>query len=505
VRRLAIRVRLALAFLAVMAVVLAAAGLVVYLRVERALDRTLSAELRSQAAQAESALRSGTGPARFVNAETAETFTQVIDRDGQVIQSDSEDWRRPVLSAQRASHLPAAGGTFDASPVGESDERWRVLAVPVSGDRAVIVGRSRQEHDEALGTLRAQLLIGGAIVLACATLAGFRLAGAALRPVELMRRRAADISASTPGHRLPVAESRDEVSRLGETLNDMLERLDAALAHERAFVANASHQLRTPLARLKAELESAVQRQRSPAEYEAVLHSAIRETDRLAQLARDLLALARAEQGTTARRSAVSVGAVFSHLADRFATRARTEGREVTIGDGTDLAIMGDEVQLEHALGNVVDNALRYGAGPVRLSAVGRSPLVELHVTDEGPGFPDAFLPLAFDRFTRADTGRDDGSGLGLAIVQMIALAHDGAAGIANRPTGGADIAIAVPAVTRSLAAAAAVPQADRSDGLQSMDSRERSTTGTAVPSVPSRLIPRRRGRPHRPDKPTAG
>jgi signal transduction histidine kinase len=440
-----------------MILVLAATSLVVYLRVGGALDRTLRAELRSQAAQVESGLRSGASPPRPVsNHENDETFAQVLDRHGQVMASDNADWRRPVLSMRTAANVPAGGMTFDASPPAESDERWRILAVSLPNHRVVVVGRSRQEHDEALGTLRTQLLIGGAIALVLATLAGFRLAGAALRPVESMRRRAADISASTTGHRLPVPESHDEVSRLGETLNDMLERLDAALAHERAFVANASHQLRTPLARLKAELESAVQRQRSPAEYQEVLHSAIQETDRLAQLARDLLALARAEQGDTARRSPLRVGTVFAHVADRFATRARTDGRRVGIGAGADLIVLADEVQLEHALGNVVDNALRYGAGPVRMSAIERPAVVELHVTDEGPGIPDSFLPRAFDRFSREDPGRDDGSGLGLAIVQMIARAHDGTASVGNRPTGGADVVVSIPSHTDSPGAAPA-------------------------------------------------
>ena len=120
------------------------------------------------------------------------------------------------------------------------------------------------------------------------------------------------------------------------------------------------------------------------------------------------------------------------------------------IGEGADLIVLADEVQLEHALGNVVDNALRYGAGPVRKSAIERPAVVELHVTDEGPGIPDVFLPRAFDRFSRADPGRDDGSGLGLAIVQMIARAHDGTASVRNRPTGGADVVVSIPSHTDS-------------------------------------------------------
>jgi two-component system OmpR family sensor kinase len=473
VRRPTIRVRLALAFSVVMLLVLGATGLLVYLRVGAALDRTLRAELQSQAARAQSALRSGASALRPApDRVNDETFAQVLDGRGQVTASDNDDWRRPVLSARAAAGVPPSGMTFDASPASEPDEHWRILAAPLPGDRVLIVGRARAEHDDALASLRTQLLIGGAIALLLATVAAFRLAGAALRPVESMRRRAADISASTTGRRLPVPKTDDEVGRLGETLNDMLERLDAALAHERAFVANASHQLRTPLARLKAELETAVQRQRSPAEYEEVLHAAIEETDRLAQLARDLLALARAEQGEAPRHLPLRVGAVFAHVADRFATRARADGRQVRIGEGVDLIILADEVQLEHALGNVLDNALRYGSGPVQMSAIERAAAVELHVTDEGPGIPESFLPRAFDRFSRADTGREDGSGLGLAIVQMIAQAHDGTAGVHNRPTGGVDVFMSIPS---PIDAVTAVP-ATEPESCARVDDRPRSS-----------------------------
>ena len=445
-----IRIRLALAFSVVMALVLAATGIVVYVRVADAVDRTLDAELRSRAARDAIGLRNGALP-RLVRSTDAgdETLTQVLGSGGQLIGSNDEDWQRPALNAQAAASLTAGGVLFDASPPDEPDERWRLLAVPLAerGSRfVVVVGKSREDHDEALASLRTELLIGGPIALLLASLAGYRLARAALRPVESMRQRAAEISASTPRQRLPVPRSHDEVSRLGETLNGMLDRLEAGLAHERAFVADASHQLRTPLARLKVDLEVAAQRRRSPEEYEDLLHAAIQETDRLAQLARDLLALARAEQGEAPRRSAIRVGTVFTHLADRFATRAKAEGRRVEIGDGTHLTVVADEVQLEHALGNLVDNALRYGTGPVRLSARERQTAVELHVTDDGPGFPDAFLPRAFDRFSRADPSRDDGSGLGLAIVQMIAQAHDGTATIRNRPDAGVDVSLAISA-----------------------------------------------------------
>ena len=140
-------------------------------------------------------------------------------------------------------------------------------------------------------------MVAGPLALLLAAVAGYGLAAAALRPVEAMRARAEEISASTPGARLPEPPARDEISRLAETLNEMLSRLEASIEHERRFVADASHELRTPLALLKAELDLALRRKRTHAELEQALRSASEETDRLTLLAEDLLLIARSDAG----------------------------------------------------------------------------------------------------------------------------------------------------------------------------------------------------------------
>ena len=177
----------------------------------------------------------------------------------------------------------------------------RLLATPATRAGPAARGRRRARRSttatDALRNLAGTLLIGGPIALLLASLAGYGAAAAALRPVERMRRRAAEIQAAEPGTRLPVGPADDEIGRLGETLNLMLERLEAAFARERTFVADASHELRTPLAILKAELELALREGRSVEELEAALRSAAEETDRLVQLAEDLLVIARVEQG----------------------------------------------------------------------------------------------------------------------------------------------------------------------------------------------------------------
>jgi len=262
-----------------------------------------------------------------------------------------------------------------------------------------------------------------------------------------MRRRAAEISAETPGDRLPVPRTGDEIERLGETLNAMLARLESALDRERAFVADAGHELRTPLTHLRTELELALRHGESPEELRSALRSSSDEADRLAQLAEDLLLIARSDGGELPLRlEHLEASELLSSAARRFEWRAQQADRPLLVEAGAGLQVRADRVRLEQALGNLVDNALRYGAGSVRLTAGASDGQVELHVTDEGGGFPPEFLQRAFERFSRPGSARlGGGSGLGLSIVSVVARAHGGSAHAANREGRGADVWISLP------------------------------------------------------------
>ena len=275
------------------------------------------------------------------------------------------------------------------------------------------------DRDEVLAALLTLMLVGGPLALALAAVAGYRLAGAALRPVEAMRRRAEEISTETSGERLPVPNSRDEIQRLGTTLNEMLDRLEAGLQRERRFVADASHELRTPLSLLRTELELAQRRPRTQEELDAVLRSVAEEVDRLVRLAEGLLLLVTAEEaGMHPQRIRVS------ELLERVARRFGPVVVEDTLGE-----VEADRIRLEAALGNLVENAFRHGAPPVRLEARREGDDAVFVVTDSGPGFPPGFVEHAFERFTRADAARTErGAGLGLAIVAAVARAHGGRA-----------------------------------------------------------------------------
>jgi two-component system, OmpR family, sensor kinase len=306
-----------------------------------------------------------------------------------------------------------------------------------------------QQRSESLQDLLELLLVSGPVALVLASLAAYGVAAAALRPVEAMRARAATISTAERDERLPVPSTDDEVARLGVTLNEMLERLGEALEHERAFVADASHELRTPLTILRTELDLALAEGRSASELRAALASAAEETDRLTQLADGLLTIAQTERGELPLRlERIELREALEGVRRRFARRAEEEGRTIALRGGP-LEVEVDRLRIEQAVGNVVDNALRYGSGEVSISlAPADHEAVEIRICDQGPGFTSEFLPRAFDRFSRpSGAPSDGGSGLGLAIVRTIARAHGGEADAANA-RGGAEVWLSLPLIS---------------------------------------------------------
>jgi signal transduction histidine kinase len=249
-----------------------------------------------------------------------------------------------------------------------------------------------------------------------------------------------------------VPPSGDEVARLGQTLNDMLSRLERAFARERTFVSDASHELRTPLAILKGELELAMTHAVTVDAFREAVASAAEETDRVVQLAEDLLVIARSDQGRLPV-SAVDVPALelLQSTAQRFNGRSLEHHASLVVNVDDGLTLLADPLRLEQAIGNLVDNALRHGRGTVSLSAVrGSDDMDVISVTDDGPGFPPEFLEVAFERFTRGDVARGrGGTGLGLAIVRAIVEAHGGSVTARNREEGGAQLRIVIPAAVR--------------------------------------------------------
>jgi two-component system, OmpR family, sensor kinase len=430
--RIPIRLRLTLAFALAMATVLSGTGFFLYLRLGAELDGAVDQGLRRRADDVAALVRQAES-----GLEQVEGLAQVLTPSGAVLDSTPQLRGRTLLSPAELSRAREETVSIDRRRVAGSDDPVRLLATPISaqGRRlVVVVGGSLEGREEALESLFTQLLIGGPAALVLSSLAAYALAAAALRPVESMRREAEAVSAAEPGRRLPLPAARDEVGRLGETLNRMLGRLETALARERRFVSDASHELRTPLAALRAELELALRRKRAPEELEGALRSAAEETERLSQLAEDLLVLARSDGGRLpVRRERLAAVELLAGVRERYARRAGEAGRPLDVEAEDQLELSVDRLRAEQALGNLVENALRHGRGRILLSARRCDKRIELHVRDEGPGFSADVIEHAFEPFSRGDPGRTGpGAGLGLAIVDVIAQAHGGSAHAAN-------------------------------------------------------------------------
>ena len=437
-----------------MAAVFAGSGLFLYARLDShlalALDRELqlrAQDLATLVRQPSASLASDSG-GRFI--ESGESFAQLMDGRGRVLDATRTIGHVALLTPGDLRAAAKRPTYVDRSIVPGLNEPSRLLASPVerAGRRLVlVVGATRENDVETLASFRDELLVAGPIALVLASLAGYLLAGLSLRQVESMRRRAAAISAETPGERLPIPPTGDELERLGETLNAMLDRLEDALERERDFVADAGHELRTPLALLRTELELALRHAESPAELREAVRESSREVDRLTQLAEDLLLMARSDRGKLPLNvETLDSGELLTSVANRFQWRAEEAQRQLVSEVQPAAQINGDRLRLEQALANLVDNALRHGAGLVHLSVTTTNGSVELHVRDEGPGFAPQFLEQAFERFSRSQTGRAGrGVGLGLAIVRAIAEAHGGRAGAANSAHGGADVWLSLP------------------------------------------------------------
>jgi two-component system OmpR family sensor kinase len=453
--RLPIRLRVTAAFALAMAAVLAGSGLFLYLRLSSHLALSLDRELQLRSQDLTALVRqpgaslARDSSSRFV--ERGESYAQLIATKRRVLDATRPLGRTPLLSTSELRRARRRSTYIDKPSVPGLNEGSRLLATTVmraDGRPAVlIVGATRQNDVETLASFRDELLIVGPLALLLASAVGYLLAGLSLRQVELMRRRAAVVSADTPGERLPVPPTGDELQLLGETLNEMLDRLEAALERERDFVADAGHELRTPLALLRTELELALRQAQTAEELREAVRWSSYEADRLSQLAEDLLLIARADHGRLPlRREQIDIESLFASVTSRFDWRAGELGKSVTSTPAASLRLEGDRLRLEQALGNLVDNALRHGGDQIRLSARIANGSVELHVCDDGDGFRRDFVGRAFDRFARADPSRGGGgAGLGLSIVRTIAESHGGTAHVASEEPAGADAWISLP------------------------------------------------------------
>jgi heavy metal sensor kinase len=456
-----IRYRLALVSALLTLVIFSIAGALFARSFHDAQVDSLDRGLRAQADALARRLRDTAAPldlggdAPTAAVATGEVVAQVLASDGAVLDTTREAGDAPVVASSVVRDA-ARGTVLIDIAVGREREPFRVIVRTVpgvaGGPVVVVVGTSLEEAEAAASRLERGLVVGGIAAVVLVGLGAWALAAAALRPVDRMRREAADISEHDAQATIRVPATRDEIAALATTMNDLLLRLQTALRRQRDFVADAGHELRTPLAVLRTELELAGRQNRSVEELrEAVAHATL-ETERLARLSDALLLLARGDDARALARASTDVSELVRETVLAWHAQSVADGVTVDmyVDDGLRADIDADLVR--RALDNLLDNGLRHSprGSTMSVRAVSDGPCVRISVTDHGPGFPDDFLPHAFERFGRADDARsrrDGGAGLGLAIVRAVAVAHGGSADAANLVVGGATVTLSLPRV----------------------------------------------------------
>ena len=381
-----------------------------------------------------------------------ESLSQVVSRSGAVLESaGASDAEQPILRTDQVSRATrtAVRATTTLPALG----RTRLLAIPAGAGRVVVVGNSLNSVDQARSRLQALFGLGGLVALLLGGGASWWLAGRALRPLDRLSIAAASISGDDLDRRVPVPPTGDEAARLAHTLNRLLERISASIHKERAFLADASHELRTPVAVLRAELEVALRSPSTPASAREVLASMNEETGRLSRLTDDLLALARADAGRLELVRRVSDLTVPANRAVQLLGPLAAR-RGVLVNAALEPAPARiDPDRISQVALNLMDNAIRHTprGRAIHVATGLRDGEAFLSVSDEGPGIPDELAKRIFERFSRGDSARgreSGGSGLGLAIALAIAKAHSGSLTLEERGAQGSRFLLRLPAIT---------------------------------------------------------
>ncbi len=355
-------------------------------------------------------------------------LVQVVDAQDRVIAGSlTADRLTPLL---RPAELGAAEGRSALVVAGDRaglDGPLRVVTLaagPAANRQHVIVGVRVRDVERSASELRTVLLFGFPLLLAVLAAIAWRVIGWTLGPVESLREAAERIGGTGRDEKLPVPTANDEIHALATTLNTMLDRLAAARRRQRDFVADAAHELRSPLASIRTQLEVA----EHLGDGGTLPHDVLADVDRLSAVIEDLLLLAKAD--AHARAPAVPTAFEVRALLTEIAAAKTISPAQVSVATGPAVHILADRAEIRRAVTNLVDNAARYARESVEL-AVAREPgLVRISVTDDGPGIDESDREKVFDRFTRLDDARDretGGTGLGLAIVRELIRRAGGA------------------------------------------------------------------------------
>ena len=441
----AVRVRVTVAAVVVVGLALLAGGLLLLSAYRSSIADDLESAARLRSRDIADSIRSGDLTSPLADSGGEDSLIQVVGPSGAIVASSAN-----VEGGPRFSHLqPGSDGyaTVTTKHVPVGDASFRIVARSVgtpSGVYLVYVARSLEAVDDHTAKLARLLALGYPLLLLLVGATAWIVTGRALRPVEAMRVEVEAIGASDLHRRVPEPPSGDEVGRLAHTMNMMLARLQEASERQRRFVADASHELRSPLTGMRAQLEVDLAHP-DRAEWQSTEQDVLEEAIRLQRLVDDLLALAATPTGHNgaARHELVDLDDIVL----REARRTRTHSpHEIDTSSVSGAQIEGDADLLTRAVRNLIDNADRHAAAVVTVALREDTDEVVFSVVDDGPGVPECERDRIFEPFTRLDEARardNGGAGLGLAIVRESVLAHGGSITVGDGP--GAQFTVRLP------------------------------------------------------------
>lgn len=444
-----VRARTTVVGVAVVAAALAAGAIGLITLLRTSMTEGVETTARTQLNDVASLLRLGQLPSQLP-AGGGNTLTQVVSADGKVLATSATLLATNPISPLHPGEegivihtIPTlSGGALEGGS--DSDGPYLLLAqrfpaqggLKVAGPVTVYVAATLRPVQAATNTVAVALSAGLPVLVLLVGGLIWILGGRALRPVEAIRAEVADISGHDLHRRVPEPTTRDEIAHLAQTMNQMLDRLEASSTAQRRFVADASHELRSPLSAIQATLEVAVTHPEGAA-WPAVASDALDETKRLRRLVDDLLVLAKSRDGgAPERREEVDLDEIVLREArtNRAESPVRLDLHKVSAG-----RVIGDPDQLTRVVHNLLDNARRHASHLVCVELTSNAGNVLLAVQDDGPGIPPLEWERIFERFARVDEARNPdlgGAGLGLAIAKEIVLAHGGSIAVADSPSG---------------------------------------------------------------------
>ena len=432
-----VRVRIVAAATITVALVLIVAGFALVALIGSALERPIRGEARAASAAVVAALDAA--PTQSVIPALATPFPtliQVIDAKGAVVAASADlGGRTPLLPVSATRREPSGHTTLTSNSRTQS---WRLDAVAAtvrSRPATVIVATSLAQIDRSARLIAIALTVAIPVLVLFVALLAWLLVGRALRPVEALRREVNDFDHRHSDRRVTLPTTDDEIGRLAQTLNQLLERLDLAGAQQRRFVADASHELRSPVANIRAALEVA-RAHPDDATWPEIGAEVLVQNARMGRLVDDLLLLARAESGTLAPRNAV---VDLADLVEAARDRAALDRLPIRLGTVQSALVRGDANHLERVIDNLLANAQRHASSLVEISVRCVGHTAQVSVIDDGPGVPPDDRVRIFQRFVRLDADRSrrgGGTGLGLAIVAEVVAAHGGTISVSDAHPG---------------------------------------------------------------------